>query len=780
MANKIILKKSSVSGKIPQPTDLDFGELALNYSDGKLYYKKADTTIGAIEGGAPVGAIVGTTDAQTLTNKTIAYSNNTLTGVQPTLVSGTNIKTINDTSLLGSGNISIATDISITHNNNSVIVNSSDGTDGTINAATTTDAGVMSALDKTKLDGIATGAEVNVNADWNAVSGDAQILNKPTLGTAAAANTTDFATAAQGAKADTALQPAAIGVSLQAYDADLTSIAGLTGTSGLLKKTAANTWSLDTNVYLTSYTETDPVFSASAASGITTTNISNWNTAYGWGNHASAGYLTSAAIGTTVQAYDADLTSWAGIAPTAKQDTLVSGTSIKTINSQSLLGSGDIVISGGGSSALTIDNKTAAYTVVASDLGKIINCTSGGLIVSLTAAATLGAGFNCWIWNTSNSVVTIDPSGTETIDGISTIDLRQGEGTQIVCTGSNWLTGDKKTMRGYAENFPTGTGRPTASGVYAVAIGRAAQATNNGSVAIGPFANSYSTSSVAIGQDALASSNYAVAIGLNSSGTASQAVTGAGAMALGGSYASGTDSFAAAIANNTSSYGARGANSVAIGYLAQATNTKGLALGAAAIASGSNSIAISNQYSSGSTASGSGAIAIGTQVTASGAASFAYGMQAIAGFSGKLAYASGSILSDGDAQTGTMVLRRVTTDATATVLTSNNLAAGATNQVILPNDSTYAFSILVVARRTDADNESAGYKFEGVVDRNGSAATTAIVGTVAKTVLAEDTAAWDVNVTADTTNGGLAITVTGEAGKTIRWVATVWTSEVTG
>jgi Cu/Ag efflux protein CusF len=34
---------------------------------------------------------------------------------------------------------------------------------------------------KNKLDGIATGAEVNVNADWNAVSGDALILNKPTI-----------------------------------------------------------------------------------------------------------------------------------------------------------------------------------------------------------------------------------------------------------------------------------------------------------------------------------------------------------------------------------------------------------------------------------------------------------------------------------------------------------------------------------------------------------------------------------------------------------------------
>lgn len=35
--------------------------------------------------------------------------------------------------------------------------------------------------DKTKLSGIQAGAEVNVNADWNAASGDAQILNKPTI-----------------------------------------------------------------------------------------------------------------------------------------------------------------------------------------------------------------------------------------------------------------------------------------------------------------------------------------------------------------------------------------------------------------------------------------------------------------------------------------------------------------------------------------------------------------------------------------------------------------------
>ena len=36
----------------------------------------------------------------------------------------------------------------------------------------------------------------------------------------------------------------------------------------------------------TNYTETDPIFAAHPSHGITTTNISNWTTAFGWGNHA--------------------------------------------------------------------------------------------------------------------------------------------------------------------------------------------------------------------------------------------------------------------------------------------------------------------------------------------------------------------------------------------------------------------------------------------------------------------------------------------------------------
>ena len=60
-------------------------------------------------------------------------------------------------------------------------------TSATIPAATTTDAGVMTADDKTKLTGIESGAEVNVQADWNESdsTSDAYIQNKPTIPTVA-------------------------------------------------------------------------------------------------------------------------------------------------------------------------------------------------------------------------------------------------------------------------------------------------------------------------------------------------------------------------------------------------------------------------------------------------------------------------------------------------------------------------------------------------------------------------------------------------------------------
>jgi hypothetical protein len=68
MANKVLLKKSSVGARVPVVGDLDYGELALNYADGKLYYKTSSNTIKSFTEDTSVVTLTGT---QTLTNKTL-------------------------------------------------------------------------------------------------------------------------------------------------------------------------------------------------------------------------------------------------------------------------------------------------------------------------------------------------------------------------------------------------------------------------------------------------------------------------------------------------------------------------------------------------------------------------------------------------------------------------------------------------------------------------------------------------------------------------------------
>jgi hypothetical protein len=74
MSNKVLLKKSSVAAKVPLTTDLDYGELALNYADGKLYFKNSSNAIN----------FLGSSSAtETLTNKTLTsptISNPIITG----------------------------------------------------------------------------------------------------------------------------------------------------------------------------------------------------------------------------------------------------------------------------------------------------------------------------------------------------------------------------------------------------------------------------------------------------------------------------------------------------------------------------------------------------------------------------------------------------------------------------------------------------------------------------------------------------------------------------
>ena len=200
------------------------------------------------------------------------------------------------------------------------------------------------------------------------------------------------------------------------------------------------------------------------------------------------------------------------------------------------------------------------------------------------------------------------------------------------------------------------------------------------------------------------------------------------------------------------------------------------ASGARSFVGGGQSNTASGNYSS---------IAGGELNTASGSYSFVAGgyrgwTRGITGYHVFPACLSPIALGAGITQSALLLLGRQTTDATATVLTSNPSAAGTTNQVILPNNSAYSFSGEVIAGVTAAGN-TARWTINGAIKRGANAASTAMVGTPTVTMTHNDAgaAAWVVAVTADTTNGGIKVEVTGALATTIRWVCRINTVEVT-
>jgi len=127
----------------------------------------------------------------------------------------------------------------------------------------------------------------------------------------------------------------------------------------------------------------------------------------------------------------------------------------------------------------------------------------------------------------------------------------------------------------------------------------------------------------------------------------------------------------------------------------------------------------------------------------------------------------------GDAQTSRLVLHKATTDATQTELSLD----GSTTYLTTEDNKAYLFKVSVIARNTALATETAGYTMEFVFDRGAGVGTSRISG-ITKNVVHEDVAAWDVTATADLVNGRPAIKVTGEALKTIHWVAKVEMTEV--
>lgn len=123
--------------------------------------------------------------------------------------------------------------------------------------------------------------------------------------------------------------------------------------------------------------------------------------------------------------------------------------------------------------------------------------------------------------------------------------------------------------------------------------------------------------------------------------------------------------------------------------------------------------------------------------------------------------------------------RVATTNNTATRLTKDGAAIVAANSDALENSTVRHYSGRLIARDMSA-GDCKSWSWECTIKRGANAAATALVGTPTVTALYNDAGAstWAFAVTADTTLGAPALTVTGENSKTIRWMASSYVNEI--
>lgn len=167
-----------------------------------------------------------------------------------------------------------ATNLSYTASATDGKVNSDTGTDATIPAGSTTNASLMLPADKTKLNGIASGAD-NYGS-WTLNAGG-------------------FPTTVPSGYSVNLIEGTNIDISQSGLDVTISATGGGTGTVTSVGLSAPTGFSVTGSPVTGSGT-----LALSFASGYslpTTAKQTNWDTAYGWGNHASAGYQLKPSTG---------------------------------------------------------------------------------------------------------------------------------------------------------------------------------------------------------------------------------------------------------------------------------------------------------------------------------------------------------------------------------------------------------------------------------------------------------------------------------------------------
>lgn len=444
--------------------------------------------------------------------------------------------------------------------------------------------------------------------------------------------------------------------------------------------------------------------------------------------------------------------------------------------------------------ALAINNNTSTYGATNSNV-VAIGVSAKSSTASSTAIgplATVTGTYSTAIGNSSSTSGSkaVAITGTASSNYGVAIGCTTGEafsttssGSSCVAIGGSYSSGNN----GFAACTNNNTSAYGALGTSSIAIGSTSKSSASYGTAVGYLTLSSYTNSTALGKGSTASGSSSVAIGggtasadgssaIGSSSGYYPIAAGIGSVSLSYSYSGGDDSVAAVISNNTSTYGTSAANSIAMCKYAKASNLRAVAIGFSTIASANSSLAMGTT----STAAGQSSVVVGDNCNATAAYSSAFGLYASnPTTTRKSVYAGGRFATSGDAQSGKTILMASTTDGTTVNATTDGAAVGSANILVLPDNSVYAFEALAAAKLVGSTADCAAYKVTGLIHRGVGVANTTIVGSISKTVIAEVSSAWDVDVAVSTTYGGFYLTCTGESGKTIKWVCVVNTTEIT-
>lgn len=356
---------------------------------------------------------------------------------------------------------------------------------------------------------------------------------------------------------------------------------------------------------------------------------------------------------------------------------------------------------------------------------------------------------------------TTSPNNTVYVDSLTAAGSTTNVDVAIRPKGSGALLGqipDNGTSGGnkrgaYAVDLcigDRGNANQVASGSYSAIIG-------------GRYNKASGTASFATGESNSSNGNYSFSAGQ------SNIANGIHSIALGGSNSTGNDFNIAIGGSNTctNEYYVH-----AFGY-GNAVSSRGQAVGLSNTCSGLNS----NSFGRSNISSAEGATSIGDTNTANGSYSLSLGRQSHSfGITGRQVYASGQESTAGDSQSSKFVLHERTTDATATVLTTNSSAASTTNQVILQNQNAIRFKGTIIGKKSGT-TDIAAWDIDGLIVRGANAASTVL--NINNVTLVQNTPAWGTPaLSADTTNGGLKVEVTGAASTNIQWTAVIETTEV--